>query len=88
MTLIKHSTEKPAFFIGKGHDSMEMYRGNFNISDYITERLPRETIRKDSNTFELFYNGNLILKLHLNDDTNQLKLFFKDIDSKFNRFWL
>ncbi|MDE5018738.1 alpha-glucosidase, partial [Francisella tularensis subsp. holarctica] len=34
-----------------------------------------------------FYNGKLILKLHLNDDTNPLKLFFKAIDSKFNRFW-
>ncbi|MDE4974103.1 alpha-glucosidase, partial [Francisella tularensis subsp. holarctica] len=65
ITLIKHSTEKPAFFIGTGQDSMEMYRGNFNISDYITERLHLETIRKDSNTFELFYNGKLILKLHL-----------------------
>ncbi|MDE4938493.1 alpha-glucosidase, partial [Francisella tularensis subsp. holarctica] len=47
-----------------------------------------ETIRKDSNTFELFYNGKLILKLNLNDDTNQLKIFFKAIDRKFNRFWL
>ncbi|MDE5014392.1 alpha-glucosidase, partial [Francisella tularensis subsp. holarctica] len=67
---------------------MELYRGIFNISDYITERLPLETIRKDSNKFELFYNGKLILKLHLNDDTNQLKIYFKAIDSKFNRFWL
>ncbi|MDE4951207.1 alpha-glucosidase, partial [Francisella tularensis subsp. holarctica] len=50
--------------------------------------LPLETIRKDSNTFELFYNGKLILKLHLNDDTNQLKIFFKAIDSKFNLFLL
>ncbi|MDE4969934.1 alpha-glucosidase, partial [Francisella tularensis subsp. holarctica] len=35
-----------------------------------------------------FYNGKLILTLHLNDDTNQIKIFFKAIDSKFNRFWL
>ncbi|WP_274935675.1 hypothetical protein, partial [Francisella tularensis] len=26
--------------------------------------------------------------VHLNDDTNQLKIFFTAFDSKFNRFWL
>ncbi|MBK2357338.1 alpha-glucosidase [Francisella hispaniensis] len=88
ITLIKHSTEKPAFFIGKGQDSMEMYRGNFNISDYISERLPLETICEDNNTFQLFYNSKPVLKMSLDDSDNQLKISFKAIDNKFNRFWI
>ncbi|MDE5005071.1 alpha-glucosidase, partial [Francisella tularensis subsp. holarctica] len=45
-------------------------------------------IRNVSYTFDLFYNGKLILNLHIYYDTKLLKIFFKDIDSKFNRFWL
>ncbi|WP_205703700.1 alpha-glucosidase [Herbaspirillum huttiense] len=37
--LLAHSPQAPAVFIGYGRESVAMYRGNFDISDYVEERI-------------------------------------------------
>ena len=38
-TLVSHSPENPCCFIGNGEGTMAMYRGNFDIRDYVIERI-------------------------------------------------
>ena len=35
-----HTEENPSLFLGIGDADYDMYRGNFKITDYVTERLP------------------------------------------------
>lgn len=39
-TLLVHTPESPAFFVGTGEANYDMYRGNFDISDYLITRYP------------------------------------------------
>ncbi|WP_321814054.1 MULTISPECIES: alpha-glucosidase [unclassified Paraburkholderia] len=38
-TLFEHAPEAPAVFVGHGVETIDMYRGNFDISDYVEERV-------------------------------------------------
>lgn len=38
--IFTHDTQAPAIFVGTGDEKMEMYRGNFDIQDYVSKRLP------------------------------------------------
>lgn len=38
--LLSHSSEAPMLFIGRGEPSIDMYRGNFKIEDYVESRIP------------------------------------------------
>ena len=37
-TLLRHSPEEPMLFAGRGEEHIEMYRGNFEITDRVSER--------------------------------------------------
>ena len=38
--ILAHSKEKPMIYVGVGQEDVDMYRGNFKINDYVTERYP------------------------------------------------
>lgn len=38
--LLRHSPADPCLFVGRGEARMDMYRGNFDIEDYVVERSP------------------------------------------------
>lgn len=38
--LLRHSAERPCCYVGHGNATMAMYRGNFDIEDYVEERCP------------------------------------------------
>jgi hypothetical protein len=38
--LLRHRSDAPCLFIGQGDARMDMYRGNFDIEDYVIERTP------------------------------------------------
>ena len=51
--IIDAKKDKPFIYLGYGKEKMDMYRGNFDISDYLTERVPMkvtETV-KDKEDF-------------------------------------
>ncbi|MBO0661216.1 alpha-glucosidase [Jiella sp. MQZ9-1] len=38
--ILRHRPDAPCLFLGRGVERMEMYRGNFDIEDYVVERVP------------------------------------------------
>ena len=38
--LFRHTPDAPAVFLGVGNEIIRMFRGNFDIEDRISERLP------------------------------------------------
>ena len=36
--LLRHDAQAPCVFVGQGRERMDMYRGNFDIEDYVEER--------------------------------------------------
>ncbi|MFR5046768.1 MAG: hypothetical protein ACLUDH_00525 [Faecalispora sporosphaeroides] len=38
--LLESSPQRPMIYVGVGQESVEMYRGNFKIEDYLLERMP------------------------------------------------
>ena len=86
--LLSESKDEPMLWIGRGVESVNMYRGNYKIEDYVTERLPLHAIGvsegPDSVVFD--YSSSLSLRLTLNDDLAELR--FECSDPNVNRFWL
>ena len=39
-TILTVSPDKTMIYIGKGRENVDMYRGNYRIEDYLTERRP------------------------------------------------
>ena len=40
VVLLDHSAAAPCLYVGMGEESVDMYRGNFKIEDYVVERIP------------------------------------------------
>ena len=38
--ILRHRSDAPCLFVGQGDARMDMYRGNFDIEDYVIERTP------------------------------------------------
>ena len=47
--VFSHTIDNPAIFIGKGKEKMDIYRGNFDIEDYVIERYPLKNAKVDGN---------------------------------------
>ncbi len=52
--LFSHQADAPAFYIGKGREKMEIYRGNFDIEDYIESRVALTHIEQVDNNLFVF----------------------------------
>ncbi|KEY58598.1 alpha-xylosidase [Serratia sp. DD3] len=70
-----------------------MYRGNFDISDYVSERLPLKKFAITENsddvvvTFSL--DGEAVLQARIFETAEaRLKVEFTAFDEKYNRFWV
>ncbi len=80
-----HSEEEPAFYVGQGQETIESYRGNFKIDDYISERIPlRETSVSGENI--TFSHEKIKLELKLSIEQGRLVGQFK-LNTMMNRFW-
>ena len=86
--LLSESRDEPMLWIGRGEESVDMYRGNYKIEDYVTERLPLHAVGviegPDSIVFD--YGSALFLRLTLNGDLAELR--FECPDPSVNRLWL
>ncbi len=91
--VFNHSTLKPAIFLGVGESNFDMYRGNFDITDYVTERTPLTTfsVEEKANkqfTISFFANATLALKIFASEtQEGRLKLNFETKNDIYNRFW-
>ncbi len=86
--ILKHTKSQPLLYVGVGEESVEMYRGNFNISDYVMERVSlsiTEIIEKNDETILNFDNR---IKGHMRMMDEVVTLDFEQLDSTINRFWI
>jgi len=91
--IIEHSLSTPAVFLGQGEANYDMYRGNFDITDYVTERLPLKQFKVVESGSQaqicLLLDGEELLTLTLTDtEQGRLKVAFQCSDPAYNRFWL
>ena len=91
--LLRHSLETPALYLGEGDPTFDMYRGNFDISDYVTERIAMRhfVIEEQDGAIRIQFilaHEPAITLLAEETAEGRLKISFKDAKDNFNRFWL
>ena len=91
--LFRHTPEAPALFLGVGKETIRMFRGNFEIEDEISERLPLSFSGcEEAGKEKLLRFTHPALEgeycLILTEDGSYLRLRGSCSDSRFNRLWL
>ncbi|RKF13238.1 alpha-glucosidase [Alginatibacterium sediminis] len=92
-TIIAHSHNRPAFYLGRGDATFNMYRGNFDIADYLTERLALRQFsiqeNSDNTRIDLSIEGTTQLSLIVTSTAQgRLKIAFEAASDDYNRIWL
>jgi sulfoquinovosidase len=85
-TILSHSFENPAFFAGFGKERMDMYRGNFDIEDYLIERNALRHAEVSGDSVTLSSAPGQAPRLRLTLDGNAMRL--TALDDTINRLWL
>lgn len=90
--IIEHTEEKPAVFIGRGHESIDEYRGNYEIKDQLDEKIglrytqfSEKEIRFSIHPTKKFGEADVILQFFQVEERTEV--FFID-NTKSNRFFL
>ena len=92
--ILRHRTDAPGLFVGRGEERMEMYRGNFDISDYVTARIPLVAAEVseagDGWRIDLAPASGLppLLSLAVTADAHGGQIAVTAHDASLNRFWL
>ena len=84
--LLRHAPEAPCLFVGHGEARIEMYRGNFDIADYLDERTPLRHAEVAGRTVTFAEAPGSASRLVLEVAGNELR--FETADLSINRFWL
>lgn len=84
--ILVHSANSPAIFLGRGQERMDMYRGNFEIEDYVIERRGLTHAEIDGNRvlFSDVSGQPPLLILTITENA----IAFEVTDAKLNRFWI
>lgn len=85
--ILVHNEAQPMIYVGFGQEDVDMYRGNYKITDYVVERqalkLSSAVLQGDS--WELDFEGKIKAVVTMTDDL--LTLDFEQLDERINRFW-
>jgi len=90
-TVLRHSSAAPCLFIGRGEADVQMQRGNFAISDYVSERIPLRsaTLSQDDGgvqvRFAVSEGGRAELLMAVREEGH---LTFQGASDAINRLWL
>ena len=86
--LLESTRDEAMVYVGRGTETVEMYRGNFDIEDYVAERRPLyiSAVKETEKGCKLDLQGELTVEIRLDGDC--ARLFFTAKDPGFNRFWL
>ncbi len=84
--ILRHTPDAPCLFVGTGEARMDMYRGNFDIEDYVVERTPLRhgEIAGDRIAFSMAPGQAPRLVLTIAGDT----ISFEAPDPEINRVWI
>nr|WP_320197449.1 alpha-glucosidase [Agrobacterium sp. rho-13.3]MDX8306269.1 alpha-glucosidase [Agrobacterium sp. rho-13.3]MDX8307400.1 alpha-glucosidase [Agrobacterium sp. rho-13.3] len=85
-TIIDHSLASPAIFVGHGQERMDMYRGNFDIEDYVIERRSLAYAQVTDNRVSLSDAPGQPVRIVLTVDKGNIG--FEALDASLNRLWV
>ncbi|MCD8352906.1 MAG: alpha-glucosidase [Clostridiales bacterium] len=77
----------PMIYVGQGSESVEMYRGNFTIEDYVTERRPLMISDAEDTKDGLLLNFENELTALVRQDGDCVTITFEQKNPAINRFW-
>jgi sulfoquinovosidase len=91
--LVSHTAGTPCCFAGKGRASIAMYRGNFDIRDYVEERVALRQARVEAvpGGFRAALSaegGGFALTLDVRAEKGRVRIRFETADPALNRLWL
>jgi alpha-glucosidase len=84
--VLEHSLKKPVFYLGYGMESIESYRGNFKIEDYIEQRIGLADFTRKGNTIR-FTHHEVFLEVAFAQVEGRLEMRFTSSQG-YNRFWM
>ena len=86
--LLSQTESFPMLYAGCGQESVDMYRGNFKIEDYVIERRPLQvqSICQEAGGITVEYGDDLTLSVSVEGDCAVLTFTQKNPD--INRLWL
>jgi sulfoquinovosidase len=84
--VIRQRPDQPAFFVGRGRPDVAMYRGNFEISDRLDERIALRHAEPEVDGVALCTEAGQTPLLRLRIVGGEIAL--ATADGGFNRFWL
>ncbi|WJE15242.1 alpha-glucosidase [Halobacillus sp. ACCC02827] len=93
-TLLKHSPQSPCVYVGQGEETMDMYRGNFHIEDYVIERsgLRYAQVTENQTGYEIELKRSpkdeSILVMQVVYEKESLRIQFDGDREMYNRFWI
>lgn len=88
--ILCHRSDTPCLFVGHGEARMDMYRGNFDIEDYVIERTPlaHAVVSGTTIAFSSAPGQPVRLSLDMSGDNRNGVIAFKADDASINRVWL
>jgi alpha-glucosidase len=85
-TILNHSSSAPCIFVGIGEERMDMYRGNFDIEDYVIERSRLAHAEIDGRRISLSERSGQTPRLVLVVTDSAIEI--EALDPLINRFWM
>lgn len=86
-TILNHTEENPMIFAGYGQENVDMYRGNFNITDYVVERRPLKLTKTEEKDGVYFLDFEGMIEASVKIKDSLCTLDFQEKDDRINRFW-
>ena len=91
--LLRHTAFSPALYLGRGSETIRMFRGNFDISDRVSERIAlvfSGHVTENGNQVLLFTHPCLQgeFRLTAEEQNGMLHLSASCSDASYNRLWL
>ncbi|WP_037074263.1 alpha-glucosidase [Rhizobium leguminosarum] len=84
--VLNHTSSSPAIFVGIGEERMDMYRGNFDIEDYVIERSRLAYAEVDGRRISLSERAGQPPRLVLTVTESTIEI--QALDPLINRFWM
>ncbi len=84
--VLNHTSSAPAIFVGIGEERMDMYRGNFDIEDYVIERSRLAHAEIDGRRIALSERAGQPPRLVLTLTDSAIEI--QALDPLINRFWM
>lgn len=86
--LFRHTDEQPMMFVGLGQETIDMFRGNFKIDDYIIEKVPCFPKEVNEKTLRFMADRHGYIDMICQEVDDRLVIQFKSEMTEVNRFFI